>query len=1100
MEYNALRFDLERKTSIGYGTNDCLTGKISVNSKNSKISQVSEISRISLNDTISSTNTNHNTPIYSQNNNNILKKQFDSFTTSNAELDNATPHRFFSAGGGGSSDSESDGYDPLGDAPVQFVDQRTNADLWTKNEDNESRQDETYENEQFHENDEFSHRPSYTEEETFYRSSQPSLYDLNPVSNLPKSESIITGPLHNVASNIVEKFAQQKSIPNNCSTYSFSSQKSKSNLKIYNEYIFGAELGSGSFGKVKEIVHVETLERFAVKIIRLKELRKKKGPGGDKNVQNEIKLMPTLKHKNVCCLKEVFRRNHKDKVYLVLELCNSTMHDMLASQFRKTVIKNDFESSQNIAQNNQNIYQKTGKFPEPQANHYFRQLMDGLVYLNSKRVVHKDIKPANLLISKNHCLKVSDFGVAEQLEIFAKDGECYIHDGTPIFQPPEIARGDEVFDGYKVDIYAAGVTLYVMLSGSYPYNLNGTVYQLYHDIAENNYRKADGLPEGCADIIDRMLQRNVEKRPTAHDVQYCNWLINRKFGFDMDEYFDPRRLEYHENSESSENIENGNSISDTQFRTVSRPISKSEDFLNDNGEFCGVNDDSFENENDDPNDWTLSLGRKGKFDDYKSKRNSHHNRSISADILGMRDEQFSDGYTPTFPPKRTPSKSSSSPRKSISNNGSTHSSSKTSITAIYQRFTKYASSKVKDTLQKRKSPIHSDNSKPSRPSSSSEAKAVPSIDSYIPPVQITPAKSSFPSSVVKLREIIDDCLSRQPADIPPSLIDHQEELISQAEYLSQNNGPSTNQATSVLPFLAEYYVESYLQDGRDEEEELNSENKSQNCESQNFESQNFETQNFESQNFESQNFESQNFEYQNFESQNFKLESQNISLLKNTKSQNALQNPNNASSPTAAKLDYPRESLISSSDRSQISSHTLIASSNKISDSGYPSFNDVQKANTATVKTKVDCAKNKNNIVGVQKKNYKSGVNTNFMKQLNEMDGFDANFTEFKIYGENQPRSENENLYDENQHENQHFNANQESGNQQFHESRSWKSPQFDAPPSSNNYNRKSSNSNQSDPYSDNMESPFGITVNSKQKPSSSPKNNNSDDMNCGIM
>lgn len=485
MEYNGLRFEHERETSIGYGTTDCLTGKISVNSKISKISQISQITQIS------DTSLNHKTPIYSQNNNNILKKQFNSFTTSNGELDNATPIRFFSAGGGGSSDDESDGPDPLDDdCPTQFVDQRTNADLWTRNDADEvgfgHENGQTYENGQHRENSEihenahsrqkidnqgsFSHRPSYTEEETFYRSSQPSLYEMNPILNLPKSESIITGPLHNVASNIVEKFAVQKSFPNNCSTYSFSSQKSKSNLKIYNEYIFGAELGSGSFGKVKEIVHVETLERFAVKIIRLKELRKKKGPGGDKNVQNEIKLMPTLKHKNVCCLKEVFRRSHKDKVYLVLELCNSTMHDMLASQFRKTVIKNDFHSTQNIEQNSQNIYQKTGKFPEPQANHYFRQLMDGLVYLNSKRVVHKDIKPANLLISKNHCLKVSDFGVAEQLAIFAKDGECYIHDGTPIFQPPEIARGDEVFDGYKVDIYAAGVTLYVMLTGSYPYS------------------------------------------------------------------------------------------------------------------------------------------------------------------------------------------------------------------------------------------------------------------------------------------------------------------------------------------------------------------------------------------------------------------------------------------------------------------------------------------------------------------------------------------------------------------------------------------------------------------------------------------------------
>ena len=318
--------------------------------------------------------------------------------------------------------------------------------------------------------------------------------------------------------------------------------------------------------------------------------------------------------------------------------------------------------------------------------------------------------------------------------------------------------------------------------------------------------------------------------------------------------------------------------------------------------------------------------------------------------------------------------------------------------------------------------------------------------------------------------------------------------MSQAEYLFQNNGPSTNQATTVLPFLAEFYVESYLQSSDREEDTTISEKK---FEPQNFESQNFESQNFESQNFDSQNFESQNFESPHFESKKF--EPQNISLLNHTKSQNSLRILNNAS-PTAAKLEYPRESLISSTNRSQISSHTLIASNTKISDSGYPSFNDVQKANTVTVKTSVDSANNTVAVKnGIQNKNYKSGGNTNFMKQLNEMDGFDANFTEFKIYGENQPGIENENHF-----ENKRFNANQESGDHHFPGNKSWKSPQFNAPtPSSNNTNysnRKSSNSNQSDPYSDNMESPFGITVNSNQKPSSSPKNNNSDDTNCGIM
>lgn len=53
------------------------------------------------------------------------------------------------------------------------------------------------------------------------------------------------------------------------------------------------------------------------------------------------------------------------------------------------------------------------KFPQHQAHDYFTQLMDGLEYLHSQGVVHKDIKPGNLLLTLDHTLKISDFGVAE---------------------------------------------------------------------------------------------------------------------------------------------------------------------------------------------------------------------------------------------------------------------------------------------------------------------------------------------------------------------------------------------------------------------------------------------------------------------------------------------------------------------------------------------------------------------------------------------------------------------------------------------------------------------------------------------------------------
>lgn len=99
------------------------------------------------------------------------------------------------------------------------------------------------------------------------------------------------------------------------------------------------------------------------------------------------------------------------------------------------------------------------KLPLFQAHRYFCQLISGLEYLHGCRIIHKDIKPGNLLLSLDQILKISDFGVAEQLDLFAVDDTCTTGQGSPAFQPPEIANGHESFSGTKVDIWSCGVTL-----------------------------------------------------------------------------------------------------------------------------------------------------------------------------------------------------------------------------------------------------------------------------------------------------------------------------------------------------------------------------------------------------------------------------------------------------------------------------------------------------------------------------------------------------------------------------------------------------------------------------------------------------------------
>ena len=101
---------------------------------------------------------------------------------------------------------------------------------------------------------------------------------------------------------------------------------------------------------------------------------------------------------------------------------------------------------------------KEGKFNDDKARKYFRQLIHGLSYCNSKGVCHRDLKPENLLLDQNANLKISDFGLSA-LYTGGDDGETnqrtlLLHTtcGTPNYVAPEVLE-DKGYDGKKADIW-----------------------------------------------------------------------------------------------------------------------------------------------------------------------------------------------------------------------------------------------------------------------------------------------------------------------------------------------------------------------------------------------------------------------------------------------------------------------------------------------------------------------------------------------------------------------------------------------------------------------------------------------------------------------
>lgn len=273
-------------------------------------------------------------------------------------------------------------------------------------------------------------------------------------------------------------------------------QPRRKRAKLIGKYLMGDLLGEGSYGKVKEMLDSETLCRRAVKILKKKKLRRI--PNGEANVKKEIQLLRRLQHKNVIQLVDVLYNEEKQKMYMVMEYCVCGMQEMLDSVPEK-------------------------RFPVFQAHGYFCQLLDGLEYLHSQGIVHKDIKPGNLLLTTDGALKISDLGVAEALHPFAEDDTCRTSQGSPAFQPPEIANGLDTFSGFKVDIWSAGVTLYNLTTSLYPFE-GDNIYKLFENIGKGDY----SIPEDCgpllSDLLRGMLEYDPVKRFSIQRIRQHNWV------------------------------------------------------------------------------------------------------------------------------------------------------------------------------------------------------------------------------------------------------------------------------------------------------------------------------------------------------------------------------------------------------------------------------------------------------------------------------------------------------------------------------------------------------------------------------------------------
>ena len=102
---------------------------------------------------------------------------------------------------------------------------------------------------------------------------------------------------------------------------------------------------------------------------------------------------------------------------------------------------------------------------ENEAKHLFRQTVEGVAYLHSQNIAHRDIKLENILLDEKQSIKLIDFGFSI---ISQKDKLLNIYCGTPTYMSPELAMKKN-YQGWQADVWALGVLLYVLLCGRFPF-------------------------------------------------------------------------------------------------------------------------------------------------------------------------------------------------------------------------------------------------------------------------------------------------------------------------------------------------------------------------------------------------------------------------------------------------------------------------------------------------------------------------------------------------------------------------------------------------------------------------------------------------------
>ena len=216
-------------------------------------------------------------------------------------------------------------------------------------------------------------------------------------------------------------------------------QKPKEQIPIsqpkITDYVLEETIGEGTYGKVKVATHIKTNEKVAIKIIHKYKLTHK---NDDLRMKNEMKILTELNHPNILKAFEVFE--DESNYYIVMEKPEK------GDLFKYICSK--------------------GRLSIEEATFMYYQIVNAVQFLHKNKIVHRDMKPENILLTKDYIVKIGDFGFSK----FYKSDEDKLatNCGSACYASPEVLRGIR-YKPQPVDIWGIGIILYCMICGQLPF-------------------------------------------------------------------------------------------------------------------------------------------------------------------------------------------------------------------------------------------------------------------------------------------------------------------------------------------------------------------------------------------------------------------------------------------------------------------------------------------------------------------------------------------------------------------------------------------------------------------------------------------------------